>query len=245
MKCIIIGDSISEGIGSKKMNYENMLLQYCPQLSKIHNLAKTGTTIDYAQNIIQKIIDNQPDIVIIMYGSVDAQIRPNLKRNRFGICDLIPKRYKIGGMLDPRAFYSKKWYRIPLDRLDNGIRFILKKIVLMTQGKIQLVNSLNFEKEYEHIVSLLTEKNIKIVAVSTMYIDDSYFLGSSFEYCKYNSIIENIAKEYGCAYVDLYNLTKIMTVQHGWDKLYSHDHFHPNALGYELIAKTIAKYIDV
>lgn len=245
MKCIIMGDSISEGIGSKKTNYENPLLQYCPKLSKINNLAKTGTTIDYAKTIIQDVVNSQPDIVIIMYGSVDAQIRPNLKRNKFGICSLIPKRYKIGGMLDPRAFYSKKWYRLPLDRIDNVVRFILKRIVLMTQGKIQLINSFDFEQCYEYIVSHLTEKDIKVIAVSTMYIDDSYFLDSSFQYNKYNSIIEKIATKYGCTYVDLFNLTKEMTTRYGWNKLYSHDHFHPNSFGYDLIAQTIARYLDI
>lgn len=243
MKCIIMGDSISEGIGSRRINYEASLLSYCPKIQNIINMAKTGSTIMYGQSILKNVIAESPDIVIIMYGSVDAQIRANIHRNRFGVCNLIPKRYRIGGMLDPRAFYSKKWYRILPDRLDNIFRYILKKLVLLTQGKTQLISLSNFKDSYDYILHLLSNNDIKIIAVSTMYIDDKYFLHSSSQYEIYNSIIANIAEKYGANYVDLYNITKWNTEQYGWNKLYSHDHFHPNEDGYKLIARAIAEFI--
>lgn len=244
MKYIIMGDSISEGIGSKKMNYESTLLQYCPKIHLIKNYAKTGTTIEYANKIVDEVIECQPDIAIIMYGCVDAQIRPNLEKNKYGICSLIPRRYKIGGMLSPRAFYSKKWYRYIPDRIDNLIRFFLNRIVLFTQGTVQWIPIQQFENLYREFVSEMKRAGIKKrILVSTVYIDDHYFFNSSREYEKYNTVIQKIAIETNSQYVDIYYKLKRSVACDGWDTYYSHDHFHPNENGYKLIANSLAEAI--
>ena len=64
MKIVLLGDSITQGIGKLKINY-------------IHNLALTGTTVKYAMGLLEKIQEISPNIVIITYGTVDLQVRPN------------------------------------------------------------------------------------------------------------------------------------------------------------------------
>lgn len=243
IKCVILGDSISEGIGSKKMNYVAPLFKYAHQIGEIKNYAKTGTTIQYVNSILDMVLNECPDIVIIMYGSVDAQIRANIFRDRFKICSLIPKRYKIGGMLDPRAFYSKKWHRIVLDRVDNMIRFILKRLVLLTQGTIQLVSLERFRESYEALLLTLQKNDIKVLTVSTMFIDDRYFLNSSSEYAEYNKCMEEVAEKYNATYIDLFWKTKNIVERDGWDAIFAHDHFHPNERGYEFIGKILSEYL--
>ena len=78
---IIVGDSISEGIGQKKINYE-IFLKKAMNKYNIINMARTGTTIKYGNTISEEIIKLNPKYVIIFYGNVDAQIRANIMEKK-------------------------------------------------------------------------------------------------------------------------------------------------------------------
>lgn len=210
-----------------------------------HNLAKTGTTIKYVNEILDEIVTIKPDIIVIMYGSVDAQIRANLWKNKYKICDFIPKRYHGGGMLEPRAVYSKKWYRYFPDRIDNINRCFIKKIVLATQGRIQWITDKDFSRIYSDTILSLREITQRIVLVSTVYIDDRYFLNSSQEYEKFNTIIEKLASDNKFEFVDIYSEMRNTVNAEGWDSIYLKDHFHPNKKGYQLIAKKISNALSI
>ncbi len=72
--------------------------------------------------LLEKIQEISPDIVIIMYGTVDLQVRHNMETNKFGILSLTPGRYKnIKGMLNPRPFMSKRRGKRFLDCIDKDI----------------------------------------------------------------------------------------------------------------------------
>lgn len=94
MRLTIIGDSISQGLGRKHYNYCNELKCFFEQETKqnldITNLAITGKTILYANEIADKIKDTNPDIILIFLGSVDAMVRP---QKRF-LWNFLPNRYK-------------------------------------------------------------------------------------------------------------------------------------------------------
>lgn len=247
MKIVILGDSISQGIGTKKINYVKYLEESIKLKGiecKIINLAMTGTTIVYAKNILDKIKIENPDLVIIMYGSVEAQIRPNIDKNRFHLKDITPSRYKnIGGMLDPRALYSSKLTKRMTQYLDNIYRKFWKLILVKTQGVYQKLNKEMFNSEYNELLKELTAIGTKIICVSTIYIDDYYFLNSSKEYVIYNKIINDLAIKFDVKYVDVYSRLEKEVVEQGWKKFYTADHFHPNVIGLELIAKLIAKEV--
>lgn len=200
MKVVVLGDSISEGIGSKKVNY----IPYCEEMLAgkcvFTNMAKTGSTIQYPCDHLSEIINEKPEICVIMYGNVDAQIRAN----RFKIQHLLPKRYRVGGMLDPRAFYSSKWYKRIVNHIDNAFRFVLKRWVIFLQGTIQLVDINTFRECYELLLKELLNNGSIPLLVSTVYLDDSYFLGSSHEYEKYNQCIKDLSTRYCCQYIDIF-----------------------------------------
>lgn len=50
----LLGDSITQGLGSKKINFTNELARLLGSNYEIVNLAQTGTTIDYAFKIIDE-----------------------------------------------------------------------------------------------------------------------------------------------------------------------------------------------
>ena len=190
MKIAIFGDSISDGIGSKHINYENDLFALIPGLS-ILNYSKSGETILYANSIKEEVAQHNPDIAIIFCGSVDGLIRANLEGTSKFIKRIIPKRNKEPGMLEQRPFYSKNFFKRQINHIDNICRKVLKKIVIASGGTTQRVPIDLFERNYDDLIKYLTQKNINCILISSMFVDDKFFLKSNFELMKYNKIIEN------------------------------------------------------
>ena len=214
----------------------------------IKNFASSGTMINYINNLYDDILEFNPDLIIIMYGSVEAQIRPNVERDRFKLWSLTPKRYHIGGMLNPRPFYSKKFGRYVLDCLDNCFRGLLNKILFLTQGKCQWMNISRFDEEYRKVLDFLKQEGYKnIMMVSTIYLDDSIYNGSLNEYKKYNSVIEKIADDTNNMYVDIFKVLESLVTKDTlqWKYYYYKDNFHPNINGLKVIADIIVDGIKV
>ncbi len=63
MKIILLGDSITQGLGSKKINFTRELQKLRGEETKITNLALTGKTILYAIDILDKIKERKADLV--------------------------------------------------------------------------------------------------------------------------------------------------------------------------------------
>lgn len=243
VKIAILGDSISQGIGKKKVNYIQSLQKKLGEKYEIHNFACTGTTIHYALEQLESIKILKPNIIIIMYGNVDAQIRPNINGKKHKISRIIPKRYKMNGMLDPRPFYSKKWYRKLPDRLDNIARYIIRKIVTKTEGVCQWVPIYEFNKKYKEFLDGINEDNIKIFLVSTIRLDESYYPGCIEQYKVYNESIKLLSKNKNCEYIDLFSYIDNLLIDNEWNDIFYFDHYHPNENGYEFIAELLSNHI--
>ena len=246
MRIVIFGDSISDGIGSKHINYEKDLISLIEGL-EIFNYAKSGETILYANNQKEEASKHEPEIAIIFCGSVDGLIRANLEGSSKFVKWIIPKRYKNPGMLEQRPFYSKNFFKRQINHIDNIYRKILKKIVLASGGKTQRVQIDLFKKEYKELVKYLTQNNINCILVSTMYVDDKFFLKSNNEFIKYNEIIRQCAIDYAknAVFLDLFSIIQKDVKENGWSNLLSFDHFHPNIRGYRRIAEEIVNAINI
>lgn len=244
MKIVLLGDSITQGIGKLKINYTEKLYEqlkkdYEDEIIDIHNLALTGTTVKYAMGLLERIQEISPDIVVIMYGTVDLQVRPNMETNKFGILSLTPRRYKdIKGMLNPRPFMSKRKGKRFLDCIDNIYRWIWKKIVVMTQGTMQYSDLDTFKAEYLQLLDSL--KEYKVIVCSTIYLDNKIYTQKSLQnYEEANKFLEK-SNEF---YVDLFSKQKDIVRADGWKSIYYNDHFHPNDKGYDIIARELEKMI--
>lgn len=235
-KVVLLGDSITQGLGSKKINFTRHLNQLLGEDYEVVNLACTGTTIHYCDTIMNEIMEIQPQIAVIVYGSVDAQIRPNSKGKVF---PLIPGRYKRGGMLYERPFYSSRLHRRALEHIDNGIRRILNHVIRQIDGTEQWVQIEEFKAKYQQIIERLLALNIQIISVSTIYLDEHYFKHSIEQYKIFNEAIKGMASQYNYPYIDVFDILREKVRQSSWNKYYCFDHFHPNSNGYQVVAGLI------
>lgn len=235
-KVILLGDSITQGLGSKKINFTKELQDLLGDDFEVVNMAQTGTTIYYAEKVLDNVISQLPRYVVILYGNVDAQIRPSRTGKVF---NRIPSRFKKNGMLMPRPFYShskvKRWGQ----KIDNMLRRLFSTIIYHIDGTEQWVGISDFTVRYEKIIKTLISKGIYVITCSTVYIDDTMFYGSCEQYKQFNCEIQRIALRWGAKYIDLFSLFNNAVQRSSWNSIYCYDHFHPNEKGYQLIAQCI------
>lgn len=84
---------------------------------------------------------------------------------------------------------------------------------------------------------------IKVIACSTVFIDENKFNGSNEQYVKFNQTIRKIATINNIEYIDLYTILDKAVSDYGWDEIYCADHFHPKACGYQIMAKVLSDAI--
>lgn len=240
-RVFLFGDSITQGLGSRKISFEKELARILGSGFEVINLASTGTTIDYALKLLDRgeIVPTEhcQTICIVLYGNVDAQIRPNRKGKVF---PCIPKRYKGGGMLMPRPFYSRSFYKRMGQHLDNMVRRFLSCLVKAIDGTEQWVRIEPFSNMYSLFLDRLIGLGFYVVCCSCVYIDEKLFPGSPKQYELFNDRIKAAALSRQLPYVDLYKLFRDCVGRRGWESVYNMDHFHPNGEGYRLIAEAIA-----
>lgn len=143
-KIVLLGDSITQGLGSKRINFTEKLSSLLGRDYEVRNCALTGTTVDYPLSLLAENKMPDFDLVLILYGNVDAQIRPNREG---AIFRHIPRRYQQNGMLMPRPFYSKSNKKKIFQIIDNWIRRIFSGLIRRIDGTEQWVPLPDFEKK--------------------------------------------------------------------------------------------------
>ena len=237
MRIAIFGDSISEGIGSRKINYVSKLKEILSlnyDNIEIINYAHTGTTIKYINNIKELWENEYFDVCIIAYGNVDGMLRPNLN-SLLNLYSILPKRYKQNGMLNPRPYYSNTWYKSFFQHLDSFFRWHLNAFLLKLQGSTTIISLKEFEETYIITLDMLSNISSNMILLSTVKVSDRFFPKTNLSFVEFNRKIKSIAKLYEDHYVNIYGLL---------DKYdYYDDFFHPNSMGYNIIADAIASEI--
>lgn len=244
-KVYLVGDSITQGLGSRKINFQKELEDRLRGEFEVVNLALTGTTIQYANMLIDDneiIAADNVSFCVILYGNVDAQIRPNRSGRLFR---LIPSRYRKNGMLMPRPFYSRSLLKRLGQLIDNLGRSFFAKMIIWLDGTEQWVDIATFSAEYRKFVNSLTERGLIPILCSTVFIDEKLFHETPNQYELFNAEIQKLSIEKELIYIDFYQLFKRKVSEKGWGAYFNHDHFHPNGAGYGVMAREIARAIKL
>ena len=243
MKVVLFGDSITQGLGSKAINFQAELQSMLGKGNEVLNYALTGTTVTYIQTLLDDVFNERPDAAVILYGNVDGQLKPCRTGRVF---PRIPGRLgaENGCMILPRPFYSGRPIKNILQHGENLIRTILRKAVYLIDGTEQWLPIEPFMASLDEVCRSLSEHHVRPFICSTVFIDDRLFPGSNAEYQNYNSSMCTYAQEHGFPFVDIYRPLRECVERDGWKSCYNHDHFHPNGNGYLIMAKEIAAVLQ-
>jgi len=159
---------------------------------------------------------------------------------------------RLGGItLENKAYPGARTVDVINNQLDETIA-AQPKIVTILVGINDVhgnINEATFAKNYEEIISRLTqETSARVYAVSIPYLGDNSLLRWPYNYYfawrirYFNQAIKDLAARYNVQYLDLYTPTVKTFSQAG--PHYAADHFHPSASGYALWAPIIYDHLN-
>jgi lysophospholipase L1-like esterase len=241
MKIVVVGDSIAEGLGVKGRSYADLL---GPRLREkvgrsivITNLARTGIQITDTMRLTERIIEDQPDVIVIAHGVTEAIVRPTQRAMRY-----VPKRWHRKGWLDPRPYFSKRWHKRLYQQIESAIRWRLKVFLIKAFGGETWLSPQDYRASLKKFMETLLERTPAIVIVLTPpYIDEKFFPGSIASLRCYQNQTEEIMTTISASgRAVLCNVTDCLEQ---WEDFFA-DHFHPNASGHEKISQEICAILE-
>jgi hypothetical protein len=238
MKVAIVGDSIANGLGVAGKSYKDILQARIEDMLGIDMelfdyTASAKPIMETNRANLEEIINIKPDIVIFGHGITEAMIRPSPKYLK-----VLPRRYKRPGWMDPRPFYSKKWRKRVLEKLESSFRWRLKRFIILKYGGESIVSKSVFIKEVNlFITSILTQTQSNIIFVTQMGVDEKYYPYSQGQLNEYENEIINL-----CTVDTRLTYIKGSEILSQWSDFFE-DHFHPNFIGHQKLAVSIYEKI--
>ena len=239
VKIVVLGDSIAEGLGVKNASYGELL---CAELiatgrpASLLNLAHTGYQISDSLKLTEKMIEGNPDIVIISHGITEALIRPKQKAMRF-----VPRRWRQKGWLDPRPYFSRKPFKRLYQKMESALRWRWKVFLIRVAGGEAWMAQSEFEKNLSELLYIALNKTSAVIILMTPpELDEKFFPGSPQSLQNYRNCL--------CQTVMTLQETKRVLVcdiandLEKWGDFFD-DHFHPNTKGHAKIAAKLGSFI--
>lgn len=227
-KLTIFGGSTAAGLGVKDQAYAAILAGRMGL--EFQNLAGSSAQITDSIDFVDQAAGAQ--IVLVMHGSGEALIRPTERSLRF-----MPPRWRRRGWMDPRAYYSGKWYRRVPQKIESAIRWRVKVLLIrMTKGE-HLINMELYLRTTDEFITRLQALGVpRIVFIGSAAMDARYFPYSAELIADYDRATKTLVEMRGCEFVDVLNVCA------RWDDYFG-DHLHPNLSGHRKLADAIESHL--
>ena len=239
MNIVLLGDSIAEGLGVTGCSYADGIaanLRATQQEVQITNLAGSANQITSSQALLAKIVSMGPDIVIIAHGITEAIVRPVPSAMKF-----VPDRWRQIGWLDPRPYFSRRWWKRIYHKTESSLRWRIKVYLIRRYGGCTLMEMEEFERlMFETVAVLLQQTPANIILLTHNGIDEHFYPGSLTSLNHYKHSIERIVLDSQTPRVQLCDISDLLEE---WSDFFD-DHFHPNARGHSKIAKAICTLLQ-
>lgn len=224
MKLTVFGGSTASGLGVKDRSFGALVAERLGL--ELNNLAGSSAQITDSLAIVDQAANSQ--VVIVMHGSGEGLIRPS-----DGALRPMPPRWRRRGWMDPRAYFSSKWYKRWPQKLESALRWRMKVFLIRHVGRMHILPLERYVDELAQFDERLTELGIPLVVyLGTAGSDPRYFPFSNEHIAPYDEATRALAENRGRVFLD------IEYTAHHWDG-YFLDHLHPNVAGHADIADQI------
>lgn len=199
------------------------LLEQKAQRWKIFNNCKSRLLTSELIDCKDHIACQNPDVVVLNVGAVDA---PNRE---------IPKWFSD-------IIFRRKWrflYGTVLFLYNNLIKRFLRKILVFLRLKTTWVSPKRFRKHLAGYIDFIQKdlnSEILILGINPgNYRIEKQLPGSLSRYREYNGILKDVSKQYGCSYISMADLSS---------EKYFPDGVHFNEKGHKLCAERIYRVLE-
>lgn len=231
---VVLGDSIAAGIGVRGASYGDLIGNWLKDMDNdvsLVNLSGSAMQVSDSKRLLHHITRANPTCVVIAHGITEAIVRPTSKALK-----LMPSRWQRAGWMDPRPYYSQRWWKRVGQKIESGIRWRVKVVLMRVGGGVTWTPQREFEDSMaDFIDDLLRGTSADVILVSHCGIDERYFPDSLSSLDRYMKSLENAVIRSNSNRVHLCNLSNSCDK---WGDFFD-DHFHPNAGGHLKIARKL------
>lgn len=200
------------------------------------NHSANGGTVGYVYRILSEA-SKWPDVVVLMFGNADGKTAV-AQDGRFNLLKWMPARYRTEWGLDPRPYFSTRWYRRWPQYLDSWSRLRLKLTLARWQGVRPATSFDHFKLRLGQICDLLRKRKADYVLMcSTVLIEERWFPGSIAVFDAYNDLMRQACCENGFTFVDMQQPLR-QALERRMPVLAA-DRFHPNDLGHWVMGEAL------
>lgn len=250
---MFLGDSLTEGVGSKRISY---VAELAKQLRaneirtrdrdvlngevksniaglRLWNLACEGKTIESDFEWLPLIGTLRPELVVILRGSLESIIRPAMVSDA-GWPWWVPPSWRNYSAMDPRCYFSTTWWRKAKQTSVDAIKQSVRAKLLQARPGKPLIDLDTFASYQTKLIKQLRSFGTRVIVLGLLPVDDDHFPGSAEQFKSVNIRLHQIAEAEGVEFLD-------WASQLNGSALFYRDGFHPNEAGAVALARILRK----
>ncbi len=240
---MFLGDSLTEGVGSKRISH---VAELAKQLHaheirsrdrnalkgevkskiaglRLWNLACEGKTIESDFEWLPLISTLRPELVVIFRGSLESIIRPAMVSDA-GWPWWVPRAWRNYSAMDPRCYFSNTWWRKAKQTSVDGLKQRMRLMLLQGRPGKPLIDLETLASCQTKLIKQLKSLATRVVVLGLLPVDEDRFPGSAEHFKSVNKRLQQIAEAEGVEFVD-------WASQLNGGALFYRDGFHPNEAG--------------
>jgi len=263
MNWVFLGDSLTEGVGSKRISH---VAELAKQLSAsefrlrpidalnsqvdfnvaglmqqqssdlwLWNLACEGTTIETDFEWLPLIGALRPELVVVFRGSLESIIRPAMLFD--GTWPWwVPRSWRNYSAMDPRCYFSATWWRKAKQTSVDALKQKVRLKLLQLQPGKPLMELDKFAQYQSELLQKLRALGARVLVLSLLPVDEARFPDSPAYFESVNTRLKEVANAAGAEFFDW---APLLPAKGTHEELFYRDSFHPNEAGARALAEIL------
>jgi hypothetical protein len=236
-RVVVLGDSIASGLGVRENSFGRIAARELGAGAILFK-AKVRRMIDESAELLPRILDFNPDLVIMSSGNAEAVVHPGKTvedlLTRYG-----PKGWQGDSGLEPRPFYSDEFAKRVRQRITSVTKVVLKNIFIRLGSGYSRMSLEEYVPRLEVFLDALTERGCAVVLAGIADVDPLLFPKSGTNVDRFDAAQRRIVASR--PQVRLLRLRQIIDAR---TEVLA-DKAHPNLEGHQHIAREIRALLAV
>ena len=260
MNWVFLGDSLTEGVGSKRISHVTELAKQlhasefrlrpidsrngqvnfnvaglmnvaAPDLW-LWNLACEGTTIESDFEWLPLIGALRPELIVVFRGTLESIVRPAMLRD--GAWPWwVPRAWRNYSAMDPRCYFSTTWLRKAKQTAVDALKQKARVKLLKLQAGKPLIELEKFAQYQRELLQQLRSLGARVLVLGLLPIGETRFPDSTAYFKTVNTKLKEVADAAGAEFFDWASLLPAKA------ELFYRDSLHPNEAGARALAEIL------
>jgi hypothetical protein len=260
---VFLGDSLTEGVGSKRISHVAELAKRLGasefRLRPIDssngqvdfnvaglmnaatsdlwlwNLACEGKTVETDFEWLPLISALRPELVVVFRGSLESIIRPAMLWSDAWPW-WVPRAWRNYSAMDPRCYFSATWWRKAKQTSVDALKQKARLKLLSQQPGKPLMELEKFAEYQSELLQKLRALGARVLVLGLLPVSETCFPNSPEYFAKVNEKLREIANAAGAEFLDW---ASQLPANRTHAELFYRDSFHPNEAGARALSEIL------